>query len=378
MANSYPDAEQVIKETCEIFKSQGVNGLINHVTHDPNKWKQVKIKIAVTGNRGAGLSSLINALRGLQQSDQNAAKEGVIETTRERASYTIPNNDLIELYDLPGEGSCSHPIESYMQAMNFKQYDFVLIVISQGFSKNDELIIKELQRLEKPFYLVRSKIYADVENQKFTQTEDEVIKVIRSNFDLNLRRLGVKARGVFMIDSHAHNAFQLKELENALKHDAPETFKDTLILTFRTMTKEIIENKVKHLKLRAARVAFMAIVSAVPGAHYFVNEIVLKDEISLYKTELGLDDEALGKTCKDLEVDRARLQEMIAFCEFVVYPEKAIDYIKNLKENMDSSPPRYKNLPVYVLHWFNWFGEHLCKCIFRAIRYYRYLGERFT
>jgi hypothetical protein len=43
MADSYLDGEEFLKEVCEIFKTQGVNGLTKHVTHDLNKWKQVKI-----------------------------------------------------------------------------------------------------------------------------------------------------------------------------------------------------------------------------------------------------------------------------------------------------------------------------------------------
>jgi GTP-binding protein EngB required for normal cell division len=113
---------------------------------------------AVTGNSGAGKSSLISALRGIHHSDQNAAMEGVTLTTREMASYTFPNNDQITLYDLPGVGTWSHPIKSYMPDMNFKQFNYVLIVSSERFSENDTLIIKELRRLKMPFYLVRSKM----------------------------------------------------------------------------------------------------------------------------------------------------------------------------------------------------------------------------
>ncbi|XP_060554107.1 interferon-gamma-inducible GTPase 10-like [Ruditapes philippinarum] len=341
MADNYSDAVEVIKETCEIFKTQEVKGLIKHVTHDLNiKWKHAKIKIAVTGDSGAGISSLINALRGMHQLDQNAAKEGVKETTREPASYTFPDNDQIELYDLPGVGTLSHPIESYMQDMNFEQYDFVLIVSSERFSQNNALIIKVLQHLQKPFYLVRSKIIADVENQKFTQTKDEVLKNIRDDCYLNLQKLGVEVKCVFLIDSHVHQDFELGKLQATLIRDVLDTFKTTFILTYRTMTKEIIEEKVNVLKSRAPRVALMATVTAQSET----NEIVLMQEISFYKKQLGLDDEALGETCKYLEVDRARLQEMIAFCDFVLYPERAIEYIKNVEENLDNSPPYFINL----------------------------------
>ncbi|XP_060593493.1 interferon-gamma-inducible GTPase 10-like [Ruditapes philippinarum] len=338
------DAGEDIKETYEIFKTQGVSGFSKHVMHDLSKWKHVKIKIAVTGNSGAGKSSLINALRGIPQWDPNAAKEGVKETTTRKTSYSFPGNDQIELYDIPGVGTVEHPIESYMQEMNFEQYDFILIVSSERFSQNDALIIKELEHLQKPFYLVRSKIASEVENQKFTQTRDEVLKVIYCDCKSNLQKLSVKEIRVFLIDSHVHQDFDLEKLQMALINDAPAACRSAFILTFGSMTKDIIGKKVKVLKRRAVRVAFHAIVSALPGANYFMNENVLKDEISFYKIELGLDDEALGKTCKDLDVDRAILEEMIAFCDFVLYPERAIEYIKNVQESLDNSPPYFINL----------------------------------
>ncbi|XP_060593492.1 interferon-gamma-inducible GTPase 10-like [Ruditapes philippinarum] len=332
------DAGEYIKETYEIFKTQGVSGFTQHVTHDLNKWKHVKIKIAVTGNSGAGKTSLINALRGIHHGDENAAEEGVKETTKKKTSYSFPGNDQIELYDIPGVGTLKHPIKSYMLDMNFEQYDFVVIVSSQRFTENDALIIQELKRLQKPFYLVRSKIFSDVENQKYKQTRDDVLQIIRDECNSNLKEIKVEANCVFLIDSHVHLDFELKQLQMALIFDAPNAFKTSLILTFRTMTKEIIAEKVKVLKLRAVSVAFMAIVSAVPGGKYLMNQNVLKDEITFYKTELGLDDEALGKTCKDLEVGWAKLQEMIKFCCTVLYPDKAIEDIKNSNKNLENSP----------------------------------------
>jgi hypothetical protein len=67
------------------------------------------------------------------------------------------------------------------------------------------------------------------------------------------------------------------------------------------LTKEIIEEKVKILKLWVLSVAFLAIVSAQLGAKYSMNKIVLRDEISFYQTELGLDGKASGRQPRTLQ-----------------------------------------------------------------------------
>ncbi|CAB4044029.1 interferon-inducible GTPase 5-like, partial [Paramuricea clavata] len=66
------------------------------------QWKDVEVKFGVTGDSGAGKSSFINAIRGLADDEEGAAKTGVKETTRDIAMYSHPTNPKIKFWDLPG------------------------------------------------------------------------------------------------------------------------------------------------------------------------------------------------------------------------------------------------------------------------------------
>lgn len=52
--------------------------------------------VAVTGARGCGKSSLLNALRGLEDGDEGAAATGVTETTFHTTRYTDPEAPSLE------------------------------------------------------------------------------------------------------------------------------------------------------------------------------------------------------------------------------------------------------------------------------------------
>jgi predicted GTPase len=62
MSDHYQSNEDVEKLLRETLNRDGIEGLSSHVTDNLNKWKSVNIKVAVTGNSGAGKSRLINAL----------------------------------------------------------------------------------------------------------------------------------------------------------------------------------------------------------------------------------------------------------------------------------------------------------------------------
>lgn len=48
----------------EYIKKHGVSGIEERFKAELDDWKNVEIKIGVTGNSGVGKSSLINAIRG--------------------------------------------------------------------------------------------------------------------------------------------------------------------------------------------------------------------------------------------------------------------------------------------------------------------------
>ncbi|XP_026871681.2 uncharacterized protein irgq1 [Electrophorus electricus] len=184
-------------------------------------FSQFKMDIAVTGESGSGKSTLINALLGLDHDDEGAASTGVVETTSEPAMYQYPNLPYVRLWDLPGMGTPSFASKTYVEAMNFVLYDMFIVVISERFRENNMLVIDEIQRQNKPFYIVRTKVDNDLLSQSrklaFTETRalglmrDECLKYLN---DKNLHP------SVFLVSVHGTQKYDLQKLKDTLENEA--------------------------------------------------------------------------------------------------------------------------------------------------------------
>ncbi len=160
-------------------KDNRLDNLPNYIEEKMNEWRQVPVNMAVTVDCGVGKSTLINILRGLKANDPGAAAVGVTETTLSAKSYPHPDNDNLKVWDLPGMGTPNFPKDSYLQDINYERYDYFLIVSATRFSENDLYLAKELDAKQKRFIFIRSKMDADLQNEKEDHpelSEDDVKK----------------------------------------------------------------------------------------------------------------------------------------------------------------------------------------------------------
>jgi predicted GTPase len=91
---------------------QGASIVINDVLKEMDK---APLNIAVTGESGAGKSSFINALRGVEHGGEDAAPIGMLETTMQRTPYKHPNFPKVIIWDLPGTGTINFQPKHYLE-----------------------------------------------------------------------------------------------------------------------------------------------------------------------------------------------------------------------------------------------------------------------
>jgi len=110
MANIFND--NVVKQITDYLQNLCIDK--EKIKRELNKWKDEIVNIGVIGERGAGKSTIVNALRDLYASDTGAA------TIELPTPYPYSNgNDYREsakivLWDLPGAGTLNYPIDSYL------------------------------------------------------------------------------------------------------------------------------------------------------------------------------------------------------------------------------------------------------------------------
>ena len=159
MATQGEEGDDVQKMAEEALEKGGPKGLTDFATKKLNEWKSQPVSIAVVGQSGAGKSSFINTIRGIDDEDDELfAPVGVVECTTEKKSYPFPDNPLILMWDLPGAGTEKFKAADYAKNMKFKTYDAFVILSSVRFTEIDQNIAKEVQKLGKPFFFARTKM----------------------------------------------------------------------------------------------------------------------------------------------------------------------------------------------------------------------------
>ena len=120
---------------------------------------------AVAGAAGCGKSSLINAIRGLENRQADVARVGVIETTDTIGRYPDPNpNYPFVWYDIPGAGTLRQPDWLYFNTQGLFVFDCVVVLFDNRFSEIDIAILTNCRQFQIPTYIVRSKADVHIRN----------------------------------------------------------------------------------------------------------------------------------------------------------------------------------------------------------------------
>ncbi|XP_038630066.1 interferon-inducible GTPase 5-like [Scyliorhinus canicula] len=266
-----------------------------------NDLENTELNIAVTGESGAGKSTFINAVRGLNKDDEGAAQTGTTEGTMEPTGYRHPTLPNVCLWDLPGMGTIKFPANKYLKQIKFEKYDFFIIISGCRFTENDVKLAKEIKRLEKNFYFVRSKIDNDLHAMRMEGgdfNEEEELEKIRNYCNRNLQEAGIQSPRIFLISSIDLNRYDFNLLNKALEGDLPSIKKSIYILSLPNLNLEIVERKKKELKKRVWMLASLSgVVGAVPvpGVSLGCDIAILIRGIIGFRKCMGLDDASLQR-----------------------------------------------------------------------------------
>uniref|UniRef100_A0A8C6Y981 IRG-type G domain-containing protein n=1 Tax=Naja naja TaxID=35670 RepID=A0A8C6Y981_NAJNA len=278
-----------------------------------NEMHNMPLNIAVTGLSGSGKSSFINAIRGVVDDDEEAAKVGIVEQTMEPKPYPHPSFPSIKIWDLPGIGTPKFQAEEYLKKVNFERYDVFIIVTAERFTENDALLAKEVQTMGKKFYYVRSKIDCSVQSEKRKRNfnMEKTLETIRNYCQDSLKSTGVPSPRVFLISSWEVHMYDFPLLQETIADELPDHKKDILILSLHIFSQTELMRKKEVMKAFIKQVALMSCAFGampVPGLSMACDVGILIDALRCFCRAFGLDDRSLrflalqtGKEFEDLK-----------------------------------------------------------------------------
>ncbi|XP_038630144.1 interferon-inducible GTPase 5-like [Scyliorhinus canicula] len=293
------------------YERGGVEQVARLIQNKLGDLDNTEFNIAVTGECGSGKSTFINTMRGLHSDEEGAAETGMVVTTMEPTPYRHPNFPSFYLWDLPGCGTNRFPMNKYPREMKFERYDFFLIISSIRVTVNDLKLVKEIKRLGKNFYFIRSKIDNDFRSlreggRKFNEEE---LEKIRNYVVRNMQEAGIPSPRVFLISNFDLNQFDWKWLNDSLEDDLLNINKCVHILP--NLNLKIVDKKREKLKIRVWMLASISEevgAEAVPGVSLGCDIGILIGGIIHFRKCLGLEDASLqalanraGKPVEDLK-----------------------------------------------------------------------------
>ncbi|XP_034531804.1 interferon-inducible GTPase 5-like isoform X2 [Notolabrus celidotus] len=280
--------------------------------------KSIPLNIAVTGESGSGKSTFVNAIRGVDDDDERAAPTGTEETTTEVTSYPHPNFPNVTVWDLPGIGTVKFPAAKYLKLVGFEKFDLFIIVSSERFRENDVKLAKEIQKMKKKFYFVRSKIDNDIRQEKKKKkndfNEDRTLGRIREYCIQGLQRLDFESPQVFLVSSCELHLYDFPKLLRTLEEELPELKRDAFLIAMPNISLEMIDKKKKAFKSKIKYVATLSAAVAavpVPGLSIAVDLSLLVGAVTRYVFGFGLNTSSLKRMSNYTGVPYEELRNVI-------------------------------------------------------------------
>ncbi|KAK9958117.1 hypothetical protein ABG768_012291 [Culter alburnus] len=311
-----------LEDIKESISTQDLPSAIHTINKYLKKQDLVELNIGVTGESGSGKSSFVNAFRGLGDDEEGSAKTGPVETTMKPQDYSHPKYKNVKVWDLPGIGTPNFKADEYLDLVEFERYDFFIIIASDRFRECQTQLAKEIMRMGKNFYFVRSKIDTtiDAEKRKKNFDQEKTLDIIRKDCENGLKKIGIEDPVVFLISNFELGKYDLNLLQERMEKELPQHKRRVLLLALPNITLEINEKKKKALEANIGKVALLsALVATVPlpGLSYAVDLVLVKKEIEMYYNTFGLDDPSLQKLCdksgKTIEEMKSRMKSPLRF-----------------------------------------------------------------
>lgn len=275
------------------FANQGISTFIESLKKEYDAVKNATVNIAISGQSGAGKSSLINAIVG-----RKVAEVGITETTLHIKKHT---SNGIHFSDLPGCGTEKFPIKTYLEHCNLESFDAVIVVTANRFYENDIWLIKEMIRIGRPVYVVRTKMDESIANGKHDDnlTEYEVFEKVKNDIKSNIGNIQIK--GIYLTSSREPLKMDLSKLLIDIEQNLTGIKKLRFMADVAPLNKQILEEKsiiAKKAVAYGASAAALNGINPIPGLDISLDIAILMTMSKEIQNIYGLDEKSIDELSK--------------------------------------------------------------------------------
>lgn len=244
----------------------------------------VRVKVALFGQPGAGKSSLINALIGRELAETGAQTD----TTTEARRY---HHDGVDYTDLPGFGTTRFPADTYWERFQLSDHDLLLCVKDGKFSLDDDkLFFEELWRRGKVCVFVHNKVDTLWSS---TKSSEEVQQEISADFE---RRIAPHAAPLVFTSCRTREG--LDALEQTIWEHLPEAKRERWARAVAAYSDEWLERKRKVIEREVYVCAALSAANGfnpIPGADIAIDLSTLAGLLVRVRSHYGLSDKRLER-----------------------------------------------------------------------------------
>ncbi|RXZ82453.1 hypothetical protein EBB07_10290 [Paenibacillaceae bacterium] len=254
---------------------------------DIEEEQNIKLKIALFGQPGAGKSSLINRIVG-----HTVALTGV-STDMTTEAKLIEHEELL-FVDLPGYGTSRFPPNKWMEEFKPEELDLFLCVFSGKFHEADTRFFKELRAKGRICLFIRNKHDDLWEDGKTTaQLEEDITGDVQ-------KQLG-ESQPVHFVS--CRNGYGLEGLVNAIYGALDPAKQDKYALSAKAYSMDHLAAKraaCEKMVYKFAGVAAANGLNPIPGVNIGVDISIMMKLFTDLRKSYGLSDEKVNKLIPSL------------------------------------------------------------------------------
>ena len=190
-------------------------------------------------------------------------------------------------------------METYCDQVHLDKYHAFLNLTDTRFRENDLFLARKISSIGRKFLFIRTKIDDSVRAEKRSKppgsfNEEAMLDKIRADCSKNLGDLMNNKEDIFLISNHHPAKWEFDRLRKAILDVLPSCQRETLTLALgvlKSLSTEMLKRKVEVLKGRIWMVASASAAAAtvpIPGLSTAVDVALIINEITLYRSQLGL------------------------------------------------------------------------------------------